>query len=316
MGTMRSGHYVAYVQRGLTASDSPQLQSLLHKHSILDAPAATGNSDEPPPALGKGKNSKTDLGQKASSAKASKALTNAKGKGRQANAAAVKDASVSAACDAATAQQEKCDSAQAEMESSNYAASATPFPRATKSNHGDQPQLANKAANTESGSISITQTNGTADSHASVPDDWEHSDSSATDEPQPASALGKPLQQTNGLHVHKSAGNLDFQSVQSEQSSSAQHQTDSIPTSNDVTNAADKRTSLSNAAGNDAESNSQQAQHPENSFVRAGVKATSDTPSLPDKRAWFYISDTQVKPVTEADVLSREAYILLYMRIT
>ena len=32
-------------------------------------------------------------------------------------------------------------------------------------------------------------------------------------------------------------------------------------------------------------------------------------------RQWYYFSDTQVKPVDEAKVLSREAYILFYRRL-
>ncbi|KAL0037457.1 hypothetical protein WJX79_008841 [Trebouxia sp. C0005] len=48
--------------------------------------------------------------------------------------------------------------------------------------------------------------------------------------------------------------------------------------------------------------------------TKKGKICTKEDVSQQGKKAWYYISDTQVKPVTEADVLSREAYILLYMR--
>ena len=64
MGTMRSGHYVAYVQRGLNVSDSPHLLSLLQKHGMAAAPEANSSRSITSPAVGRAK-------KKGSAAKAS-----------------------------------------------------------------------------------------------------------------------------------------------------------------------------------------------------------------------------------------------------
>ena len=162
MGTMRSGHYVAYVQRGLSVSDSSHLQSLLNKHGIGAVPMSASSDDSTPAASGKAKG-------KASAAKAGVA-----GKGKPLSS---KQANGQIAT--------RTPAKQAEPAASNQ------NPSKTQDSMIDPPPAADQSSRHSSSGLTgdallkgndFEHTNGTAQPKQNVPEDWESSADSSSDE--------------------------------------------------------------------------------------------------------------------------------------
>ena len=276
MGTMRSGHYVAYVQRGLSVSDSPRLQSLSHKHGIGAVPISASSDDSPLAVSGKGK-------AKASAAKAGtagkgKSLSSKQANGQITTRTPAKQAEPAASNQIASkAQDSKMDPPPAADQFSQHDSSGLT---------GDALQKGND----------YKHTNGTAQPQQTVPEDWESSADSSSDEAD---------MQTSSIPDHPANASEQPENEQVEQSTEAVEQVSS----------SDVGTSFHQASAKQHQKTAH-LQRAEGSHKSAAKKLsnTQEDMKQQENRAWYYISDTQVKPVTEADVMCREAYILLYMR--
>ena len=294
---MRSGHYVAYVQRGLTVSESPHLQSLLHKHGIPSAAVssatdATGSAASAESALA-GKSTKKGKAQRASSSGAKSVKKN----DVKTNGPAAKRSDATHISKGTSAQESSGHSTQIQSESSKSGSAASSAATdGSHAGHAGATQDTSKPASSDA-DASTQAHNGVEASQHTVPDDWENGDSSATEDSQTPTAAVKTAQQTNGVH----------KIVPASTSSSGQNAT------------ANKYSASSNESPETLESSqnqteSEHASLPDSSNAEEKIMNVAGSNGVEKQCMWYYISDTQVKPVTEADVLSREAYILLYMR--
>ncbi|KAL0036465.1 hypothetical protein WJX77_008836 [Trebouxia sp. C0004] len=298
MGTMRSGHYVAYVQRGLNVSDSPHLQSLLHKHGIGSPP----NTDQPDSgsalASSKGKNkgaAKASLPAKVGTARKEDLAS-----GNATTKAAIAASRVSAS---------------AKRSSEARSASAGPSSSALPAEDSNDQQNSNDSSQSSGDAIAadsvggFNHTNGHAQPEHTIPQDWESSDnSSANEASQAASSI--PAKQANGTPMQTDAAlGTPVSTSDTVEATQKLHE-----------NLRRQGSSSEDSARSDEASTSQprqmQAAGPmgKSAATKQSKTYTKEGVDQQEKRAWYYISDTQVKPVTEAVVLSREAYILLYMR--
>lgn len=252
MGTMRSGHYVAYVQRGMDISQSLHLQSLLQKHG-LSAGSALSSQASLDVSAAAGKKQK-----KGSATRAAPAAPNA-GRG------ATSKPSVTADGEAAARQPAASNAA-----ASNGAGADL-----------DDEKL--QASSTE-------HMNGKGDRQQSIPDDWESNGAKSATESKLHSASGAD----NGSQP-----------------------TDTVAAETDTATAVGSAESLTASTDEPAVGQpTPRGKEPDTAQTgsRHG-KAAAEDKKAAGQRSWFYISDTQVKTVLEADILRREAYILLYMRI-
>ena len=252
LGTMRSGHYVAYVQRGMDISQSPHLQSLLQKHGLsADSTLSSQPSLDVSAAAGKKQ-------KKGSATKAAPAAPSA-GSGATSKPSDVADGK-------AAARQPTAASAAAAM-------------NGTEAGLGDEKS---QASSTE-------HMNGKGNEQQSIPDDWESNGAKSTTESKLHSASG-----ADDGSQPTDTGNAETDTA------SAVGSAESLTTSSD---------------GPAAGQPTPPAKEPDTAQVGSRhEKAAAEDMKLAGQRSWFYISDTQVKPVSEADILRREAYILLYMR--
>ena len=304
MGTMRSGHYVAYVQRGLNVSDSPHLQSLLHKHGIGSPPTTDQPNSSSALASSKGKRKGV--------AKAS--LSPKVGAGNKEDASSGNimtiDANEAGRVSASAKRSSKAGSGSAGPSSAASAAEDSN----DQQNSNDSPQSVGDAIASDS-VVGFSHTNGHAQPQHSIPYDWESSDNgSANEASQAASSI--PAKQANGTHLQTNAA-LGASVSTSDTREPAQDLHENL-------NGAGQQGSSSEEGARSGEASTSQAQESaqvqaaglngKSAATKKGKSCTKADVSQQEKRAWFYISDTQVKAVTEADVLSREAYILLYMR--
>ncbi|KAA6420994.1 MAG: ubiquitin carboxyl-terminal hydrolase 2-like [Trebouxia sp. A1-2] len=306
MGTMRSGHYVAYVQRGLNVSDSPHLQSLLHKHGIGPPPVTDQPSSSSMLASSKGKKkgaAKASLSPKVGAAKK--------------EAPASSNVTTTAANEAGRVSASGKRSSKARSDSagpSSCASAAEDSNDQQNSNNASQPTGDATASDSGGG---FMHTNGHAQPQHSIPHNWESSDSSSADEASQA-ASSIPAKQANGTHMQTD--------VAQGASGSTSDTVDPVQQMHENVNGARQQENSSEESARFGEASTSQAQAQESAQLQAadpngrsaatkkGKICTKEDVSQQGKKAWYYISDTQVKPVTEADVLSREAYILLYMR--
>jgi len=294
MGTMRSGHYVAYVQRGLNVSDSPHLQSLLHKHGIGSPPITDQPNSSSALAPSKGK--------KQGAAKASLSSKVASGNVTTNEAGRV-SASAKRSSKAGSGSAGPSSSASAAEESND------------QHNSSDSSQRTGDA--TASDSVGgFKHTNGHAQPQHSILQDWESSDNSSANEASQA-ASDIPAKQADGTNMQTNAAQGALVST-SDTAEPAQQLRENL------SGAGQQGSSSEESARSDEASTSQAQESAQLQTARLNGKSaatkndkncTKEDVNQQEKRAWYYISDTQVKAVTEADVLSREAYILLYMRI-
>ncbi len=304
MGTMRSGHYVAYVQRGLNVSDSPHLQSLLHKHGIGSPPITDQPDSSSALASSKGK--------KRGAAKASLSLkVGATKKEESASGNATSKAANEAGRVSASAKR----SSKAGSDSAGPASSASAAENSNdQQNSIDSSQPTGYATASDSGGA-FKHTNGHAQPQHSIPQDWESSDNSSANEASQA-ASDIPAKQANGTHLQTNAAQGASVST-SDTVEPAQELHENL-------NGAGQQGSSSEDSALSGEASTSQAQESaqlraagpagKSAATKMGKSCAKEDVDQQQKRAWYYISDTQVKTVTEADVLSREAYILLYMR--
>ena len=275
MGTMRSGHYVAYVQRGLNVSDSPHLQSLLQKHAIGQVPMSASSDDSTPAASGKGKG-------KASAAKAGmvgkgKSLSSKQANGQITTRTPAKQAEPAAKQNPSKGEDSVIDPPLAANQSTQHDSSGLNRDASQKGNDDEH-------------------TNGTAQPQQNVPEDWESSADSSSDEAD---------MQTSSIPDHPANASVQPENEQVEQTTEAVEQVSS----------SDVGTSFHQASAKQHQKTAH-LQRAEGSHKSAAKKLSNTQEDIKqqENRVWYYISDTQVKPVTEADVMCREAYILLYMR--
>ncbi|KAL3160017.1 hypothetical protein ABBQ38_010403 [Trebouxia sp. C0009 RCD-2024] len=266
LGTMRSGHYVAYVQRGMDDADSLPLQSLLHKHGLAaQPPPGASDSSSVPPAHGKK--------QKKSAAPKAMAPGSSTDKGAASSSPPEEGAAASKHGKPAARDAETCSSD----------AVATDGIAAGLDDHNAP-------------SCSAVHMNGQADQQQSVPDDWE-------------SDGGKP--------ADKSHIDSHIPSPEVRQADGGGQPTDTSAAASDTASAVGPAASLTPTKEGPVVG--QPTPPPkESDTAQVGSrreKAAAEDKTAPGQRSWFYISDTQVKAVSEADILRREAYILLYMRI-
>lgn len=247
LGSMRSGHYVAYVQRGLDVAQSPHLQSLLQKHGLAPESAQSSQASS---GVSTAINKKQKKGLAAPSAdRGGTFKPSGAADGRQPKAAS--------------------------------GAAAT---------HGAGAGLEDEKSNASS----TVHMNGKAGKQQSVSDDWDSNGGRSADKSDLDSPSGSDVSQLGG-------GSQPTDTVTAEPD-----------TASEVASAETLTTSTDDPAGG-------QPTPPikEPDIAQLGsrhVNAAAQDKQLAGQRSWFYISDTQVKTVSEADILRREAYILLYMR--
>ena len=300
MGTMRSGHYVAYVQRGLSVSDSPHLQSLLHKHGIGSPPITDQPNSSSALASSKGK--------RKGAARAS--LSPKVGAGQKEDASSGNAMTNYGRVSASGKRSSEAGSGSAGPSSSALAAEDSN----DQQNSNDSSQSIGDATASDN-VVGFSHTNGHAQPQHSIPHDWESGDNiSANEALQAASSI--PAKQANGTHLQTNAA-LGASVSTSDTVAPAQEL-------HEILNGAGQQGSSSEESARSGEASTSQAQEcaqvqaagpdGKSTATKKGKSCTIADVSQQEKRAWYYISDTQVKAVTEADVLSREAYILLYMR--
>lgn len=300
MGTMRSGHYVAYVQRGLNVSDSPHLQSLLHKHGIGSPPINDQPNSSSNLASSKGKKkgaTKASLPPKVGAAK----------KEDSASSNATKQAANEAGRVPASAKR----SSKAGSDSAGPSSSASAAGESNdQQNSSDSTQRTGDA--TASDSVgSFKHTNGHAQPQHSIPQDWESSDNSSANEASHA-ASDIPAKQADGTNMQTNAAQDASVSI----SDTAQELHEDLSAGQQGSSCEESARSGEASTSQAQESAQLQIADPngKSAATKKDKSCTKEDVDQQEKRAWYYISDTQVKAVTEADVLSREAYILLYMR--
>ena len=258
LGTMRSGHYVAYVQRGMDDAHSRPLQALLQKHGLAaQPPLKTPDSSGVPPARGK----------------------------KQKKGVATQAAMPASSSDRAAAPSSVPEQGSATNKHGEAAASD---PVATN-------DVAAGLAGDKAQSSSAVHMNGQADQQQSVPDDWESDGSKSANKSQiDASIPGSEVRQADD----------------------GSQPTDTGTAESDAASAVGPAASLTPLNEGPLGQPTPPAKEPYTGQVGSRQEqAASENISVQGQRSWFYISDTQVKNVSEADILRREAYILLYMRI-
>lgn len=266
LGTMRSGHYVAYVQRGMGDAHSLPLQSLLHKHGLpAQASPKTSDSSDVPPA--NGKKQKKGTGPKAT----------APGSSTDKGAAS-------------------CSMPEEDTAASKHGKRAVGNAGTCTSDAVATNGVAEGLDDHKASSFSAVHTNGQADQQQSVPDDWERGGSKSADKSQIDPQIPSP-----------EVGQAD----------GGGQPTDTSPAASDAASAVGPAASLTPTKEGPVVG---QPTTPAKESDTAQFGSRRDKAAAEDKtglgqRSWFYISDTQVKAVSEADILGREAYILLYMRI-
>lgn len=253
MGTMRSGHYEACVQRGLSLAGSPAVQALLRKHGIDFPSDATAAQTSSRPA---GKPDKA-------AAKSHKAA------GSKSNRSGV-------------------------HEPAAKASSAAEGSAAAAGTDQSQPQnFSADAVHVDAG------TNGEA---GHVSEDWDTSDSSSTNE----SALSGNMMES---------GHANAPTAISEPGQGKIVGSEETGLNDNTAQPASVEATQTNA-GSDCVSEAGHAhREAEDSLAVSQTTSNSGSPAAAMPRTWYCISDSHVRAVTEADVLSREAYILLYMRV-
>ena len=256
LGTMRSGHYVAYVQRGMDVSQSPHLQSLLQKHGLAPASAlGSQTSSSVSPAVGKKQKKVSKAGLAAPSAD----------RGAMSKLSSAADGTAAA-------------------RQSTAASGAAATNSAGAGSDGEKSQAS-----------STLHMNGKVGEQQSIPDDWDSTGTRSTDN----SNLGTPSGPDDVVQPSVSRQPTDTSSAEAG-TAAAVASVGSLTTSTDGP-----------ALGQPTPS----AKEPDTAQLRSRHEnAATDNKQLAEQRSWFYISDTQVKAVSEADILRREAYILLYMR--
>ena len=248
LGSMRSGHYVAYVQRGMDISQSPHLQSLLQKHGLAPESALS--------------NQATAVGKK----------------------------------------QKKGPNAALAAPSADRGPRSKPSGAADGPAVARQPTAASDAAATngagacldedKSQDSSTLHMNGKDDEQQSIPDDWDSNSTRSTGKPNLDAPSGPDVVQPGCQPTDTVTAEIG--------AASAEASAESLTTSTD---------------GSAVEQPTPPAKEPDTAQLGSRhEKAAAEDKELAGQRSWFYISDTQVKTVSEADILRREAYILLYMR--
>lgn len=266
LGTMRSGHYVAYVQRGMNDSHSTHLQSLLRKHGLVpQSPPASQDSSSASPAHGK----------------------------KQKKRSAAKAAAAAAGSDKAAGSSSTSEAGASEHHMAVARDAATPAFDAVATNGVAAEVDGNKAQ-----SSSTVHMNGQTDHQQIVPDNWESDNGKSADKSQRDSSAGGPaVGQVHGDSQPTDTGIAEPDTV------------------SDVGPAA---TLTLSSEGPVVGQPTPPAKEPDTAQVgsrqEAAASSLAEHQSVPGQRSWFYISDSQVKTVSEADILKREAYILLYMR--
>lgn len=262
LGTMRSGHYVAYVQRGMEVLQSPHWQSLLQKHGLAAESALCSQTSSTSAAPGRKQ-------KKVSGAKAA-ANVSSTGRGETAKPSGAAHGKT------ATRHTARSDAA------ATGSAGAGPDDNSTEE------------------SSSTLHVNGKADEHQSIPDDWERNGAESTDRSQLGTASGPagPDSQPPDLVT---ADTVTADTV-----------TTDLDTASPVTLPNSLATSTNDPAVGQP---TPPAKEPDTAQMGSRhEQAAAEDHQIAGQRSWFYISDTQVKAVSEADILKREAYILLYMR--
>ena len=258
MGTMRSGHYVAYVQRGMQISQSPHVQALLQKHGLADAPPSSSQASSQTAAAPDRKKQQKALSRKA--------------------AVAAGDANMKAAASL------KIDK---DVVSSSGTGSVA------------LPAIEGACGGSTAHGLSSVRMNGKSQPQQAVPDDWESSDTRTADEPQADVPFGSAMADRDGSPAPPStklAAPSTDSAVVDQPASSACKAADSALMTTDSQQAVASSCKSSQTA----------------SAAVEDKQTADDKQTVP--RAWYYVSDTQVKMVSEADILMREAYILIYMR--
>ena len=272
-GSMRSGHYVAFVQRGMGLSNSPHLHSLLHKHGIAAEPAPTSqaSSDTPPPPHKKHR--KAASTRPASTAEDSKAS-----EGKAGNAGTHSPAALAAATSAP----------DTPISKAGVPASSSPV----------QP-------------ASTVHLNGKVGTKHGVPDDWESSDGGSTNESQTEASSGPATIEVDGGSRPTDAAPSNADAIAASSSAQTHSSTNDSP-------ALHSSACVSQATDSDESGTGLRQSIAKQQPSRQEKVAASVVPAekQSEQRSWYYISDTQVKMVSEADILTREVYILLYMRTT
>lgn len=249
LGTMRSGHYVAYVQRGMDVSQSPDMRSLLQKHGLAPQSALSSQT----------------------SSSVSPAVRNKQKKGSKAALAAPR------ADRGATSKLSGAADSTAAARQSKAASGAAATNGAQAGLDGEKSQAS-----------STLHMNGKVDAQQSIPDDWDSTGTRSTDTSSP-----DVVQPDGGCQpTHTASAEAD--------------------TAFGVASAESLTTSTGGPAVGQPTPPTKEPDTTQLGSRRE--KAATDDKQLAGQRSWFYISDTQVKTVSEADILRREAYILLYMR--
>ena len=251
LGSMRSGHYVAYVQRGLDVAQSPHLQSLLQKHGLAPESAQSSQASS---GVSTAINKKQKKGPKSALA-----------------APSADRGGTFKPSGAADGRQPKAASG----------AAAT---------HGAGAGLEDEKSNASS----TVHMNGKAGKQQSVSDDWDSNGGRSADKSDLDSPSGSDVSQPGG-------GSQPTDTVTAEPD-----------TASEVASVETLTTSTDDPAGGQP---TPPIKEPDTAQLGSRhVNAAAQDKQLAGQRSWFYISDTQVKTVSEADILRREAYILLYMR--
>ena len=298
MGTMRSGHYVAYVQRGLDISDSPQLQSLLFKHGMTSASQRHDCSSAPPtPAAGRKKKGPAAKHASSSSLKQPQANPSIPCENSEENGVATKSGAAEEE-HPSSAPKQSDDGGSQDMTKRSDLASAG----AAERSNADSQQSSGDASTVE-------RVNGAPQPVQGIPEDWESGDSPSPDKPD-CSAL--PAEHTNGI----SQAPTPAAKQSCTPSQAASHFAGKYNAEMNGAGSQQSTSPVHARAGHDGRSIEPQepATDCNSALNRKDRQPLKDDMRGVDKRVWYYVSDTQVKAVTEADVLSREAYILLYMR--
>ena len=308
---MRSGHYVAYVQRGLSVSDSPQLQALLRKHGMAGPePSSSASNSKAAP----GKSTKKGPAAKAASSSSGKGSVAEKRKsahGKQVNA--VDKASNAEQADKLSGPQQPSGPALDKIASNCNRDSSAAAASSEATGAGLSVTSFNSKASAQAGSFA--HTNGAVKPEQSIPEDWERSDSNSTDEPQTHTHPETASNPANGTDQQTSSTTAEASTLVPASHNPAEHANGAAEQPGSPTPDTSTGSDQASTSRHQSSLPPQQAgptdEGPVSRKGRIGVKQES---AQQEKRSWYYISDTQVKPVSEADVLSREAYILLYMR--
>ena len=338
MGTMRSGHYEACVQRGLSLSDSPSLQALLRKHGVAvpeasPAPDSSSTCSVKPGKRGSKAPAKAPAKASAkTSAKASAAAaapTAAAKAGAQAGAAKEQttseppakayDAQKGDTTDRHTAQSSSKGSAstaaaaQADGERPDDAMPGAARPDDAMPGAARPDDAMPGAARPDDAMPGAARPDGDTNGHAAtgVPEEWDASESSSA-------AACETTQEVS----HDAAGVLRHDSSDEGAADPEIQTADSASSRADATSEhvheepqqPGSSTTDQTASGQAAWSSLASAPVQQESGC-APAEGTSGPQDSSAPRTWYCISDAHVRVIAESDVLSREAYILLYMRV-